>query len=163
MNVLDKWLTGRVARWHAWHTVSAQTVADHSWGVMVVLLEILPKDHPEYVDILKAALYHDAYEYFTGDIPYQAKREFPSLRAAEQTAVEKLNERHKLLPTLSPLAEGFVKWADMFELWLFSEHQVMQGNRYYVRVCDTAKKVLFDTYPSPEALQLLMRLKEDVG
>lgn len=70
---------GRVRRWHT-NPGLEQSVAEHSWGVAVLLL----LENPDVSkDLLIAALLHDAHEVSFGDIPSPAKQAYPALVKAE--------------------------------------------------------------------------------
>lgn len=159
MQIEELWKTGRTLRWHAYHPIGEQTVADHAWGVTTILMEIVPSDDPELVDILRYALHHDSYEYYTGDVPYQAKEKFFTLKTAVDSVEDRLNQIHKLLPKLSPRAKSILKWADMFELYLFSIHQIKLGNMYYAPVRAKAFGILMQTCPKIELVELLNGVK----
>ena len=68
---------GGVARYHSEPSMHKQSVAEHSWRVMVLLLHFWPQCPAR---TLKAALFHDVSEGYHGDVPAPVKR-VPSLRA----------------------------------------------------------------------------------
>lgn len=62
---------GAVRRYHTEGNVISQSVAEHTWRVVVLLLHLWPDCSRE---LLLAAQYHDVAEGFTGDLPAPFKR-----------------------------------------------------------------------------------------
>ena len=69
---------GNVLRYHAEGDIGPQSVAAHTWRLMVVLLHLWPNASES---LLRTALYHDVPEGFVGDIPAPVKRH-PHIKAA---------------------------------------------------------------------------------
>src|SRR5262245_13906419 len=88
MNLFDIYESGAVRRYHAKRAVVHQTVADHCWGVCVILMWLYYPDLPPNKK-LQRALMHDAPELITGDIPAPAKWRSPELK----TALAKLEQQ----------------------------------------------------------------------
>ena len=61
---------GEVKRYHTMPTIGEQTVANHSWGVAVILSWLKPDISPK---ALLKALTHDVAEKQTGDMPAPTK------------------------------------------------------------------------------------------
>jgi hypothetical protein len=73
--------SGRVIRYHAnpYMSIFGQTDADHQWGCAALLFKL----HPDpSLELIKAAIFHDAGERWAGDMPYPAKVANPKLSAA---------------------------------------------------------------------------------
>lgn len=65
-----------VKRWHIVNTIKEQTVADHSWAVSLIAMDVLKRAGDEHF-AAQATLYatvHDLDEVFVGDIPTPAKQ-----------------------------------------------------------------------------------------
>jgi hypothetical protein len=103
---------GQVKRWHTIPGVT-QTVADHSWGVAMLLLLV----HPDpSIRLIKAAMLHDIHEVAFGDIPSPSKRKVAGIKEAEHDArVEFLASIGVEDPVLSPEEEVWLDWADKYE------------------------------------------------
>lgn len=116
---------GQVRRYHTHRTIGHQTVAEHSWGVATILLQIcLPSK-----ELLCAALYHDVAEATTGDVPANAKR--LNRKLAEGLA-ELEDQSARILntaTTLTPEEEVVLKAADLLELLWYCHEQLEMGNR----------------------------------
>lgn len=70
--------SGRVTRYHSAVTVQPQTLAAHQWGCAMLAVYITGGDIS--ARLLTECLVHDTPELFTGDVPYTAKQEHPSLK-----------------------------------------------------------------------------------
>ncbi len=84
MNLFDKVFLlrrgGGVLRFHTEPSFRKETVAEHSFGVALILCEIAPEGALR-VPLLRAALYHDIAEQTTGDVPAPVKWANPDLSA----------------------------------------------------------------------------------
>jgi hypothetical protein len=79
---------GSVTRYHQEQPELRQSVAQHTWGVCVILLHLWPSVTPE---TLYAALYHDVAEGFIGDVPAPVKRALPEgIEGLERAFMEHL-------------------------------------------------------------------------
>ena len=67
-------------------TIFGQSVAEHSWGVATLVLELWPESSAMFI---KACLHHDTHEGTLGDMPWDAKRKHymlaDAMKAAEDT------------------------------------------------------------------------------
>jgi len=114
------WETGQVTRYHANPRLSKtnQTIADHSWGVAMILLLLCPTI-PK--NLLVAALVHDCGERFAGDLPSSFKRQFPGL-AEQHAELEKSLCYENGVPFILELDEISTAWlhfADRLESFIF--------------------------------------------
>lgn len=117
---------GAVTRFHT-SRIRPQRLSEHSHGVAEIILAIRPSAEAA---LLVAALRHDVYELFTGDVPAPTKWDYPDL-SYELSEVElKLDERYQLIPALSVGDACLLKWADMMELILYTFEELKGGNHY---------------------------------
>jgi 5'-deoxynucleotidase YfbR-like HD superfamily hydrolase len=117
---------GGVRRYHTRPIIGEQTVAAHSWGVAVILLEICEPSPA----LMRAALYHDVAEYETGDVPATAKWANASLKTALDAIEREVEGRLGISADGLSAEELFLlKVADMFELLWFCVDQRWLGNR----------------------------------
>lgn len=117
---------GHIKRWHNVNTIREQTVAEHSFMVTIIALELYNQlvgvsriASTEVMVLLIAAIFHDAPETASGDTPTPAKRLLVEI-TKDPELFEKLDNR--LMPELPyvngvvPLAiERIVRMADAIE------------------------------------------------
>lgn len=142
---------GAVKRWHTWPTLRTQDVAAHSWGVAMILHQIDPYNF----NLLVHALTHDLHECELGDIPYPAKKRFPGIGREAAAQEVKFNESHGIWPVMSDSDHHKLKWADMFELLLWSRNELHMGNKAFAHTIDVAMKALAEMRPPNEAAAAL--------
>ena len=78
MNNIESWRNGQVVRKHTMENIRAENIAEHTWGVVTLLLIAWPKC-PRH--IIAGAQFHDAGERATGDMPGPTKWANPVLEA----------------------------------------------------------------------------------
>ncbi len=148
-----------IKRWSLMRNAIDEDVATHSWEVATLAhgLGIIhnrlmeeQKNNGEKVDVnalVVAALYHDASEVITGDMPTPVKYYSPTMRQAfkevEDTAEQQLLA---LLPEslqadfkpalihseLSDISQQLLKAADRLSAWLKCGAEIRTGNREFV-------------------------------
>jgi hypothetical protein len=127
--VLELRKGGVTQRCHTVPTVGVhQTVAAHSWGVAILVMQLNPSASKE---LLLAALTHDIAENWTGDIPAHAKWRWPALKAVSYGAEEEVNRRLGINVQLTPQEQAWLDGCDLLELALHSYDQLMLGNRNF--------------------------------
>ena len=142
---------GAVRRYHTNKTLKDQDLAAHSWGVAMIIREIMPGN----LMLIEAALTHDLAESVTGDIPYTGKRKHPLLKTASEDAEREFDMVNGTLVQLTPIEARCLAWADMFECYLFSIREVEMGNNLMRFVVDTAREALINMgAPTKEADKL---------
>ena len=120
---------GKVKRYHVESIIGEQTVADHSWGVVNILVHVFQDSVTR--DMLLAALWHDVAERTTGDTPATAKWQSDDLKRALDTVEETvLKEVLPEFPSLTEAERLMIKIADMAELIMFCHRQVKMGNTF---------------------------------
>lgn len=143
-----------IERWSLMRNIVKENVAEHSFHVALlthVLCTIantefnrqLPTDR-----IVSMALFHDATEVFTGDIPTPVKHHNPKIlsnfRDIEQIAAERLLDMipPKLRPAYEPLIDTkaagldpelkrYVKAADLLDAYLKCVTELSAGNKEF--------------------------------
>jgi 5'-deoxynucleotidase YfbR-like HD superfamily hydrolase len=138
MNFRTKYEAGQVKRYHTQITLKEQTLAEHQWGVAMIVNEIYPQGY----QLLMAALTHDLAESVTGDIPYTAKRDNYNLKEASDSAEDVFNFEHNLCQGLNSEEQHILRWADMFECFLFARRETWLGNQTMRKVVETARDAL---------------------
>lgn len=140
---------GAVQRWHTLPHHGEQTVAAHSWGVAAFILTyhdgnpsantefisdgghkvILPGPSPK---LIRAAIFHDAHERWSGDNPSPARRAMPSLQQGEDEAQDRFwawsFEEHPE-KCLTPEELVWLRLGDMVDAWWWCAQQLNLGNQ----------------------------------
>jgi hypothetical protein len=130
--VQDSWsMAGQVRRYHTWPVLRQQTLAQHSWRVATICVELSAavgrRPSPE---LLTWCLLHDTLvEPHTGDLPHHVKRDNPALKAA-LTEIEAPLLEAAGLPVLSPFQVWVLKLCDLLEMWEFGMEEQAMGNRF---------------------------------
>lgn len=150
-----------IARWALMRNTRTENVEEHSYEVAVLAhaLAVIGRDvlHKE-VDPDKtavAALFHDAPEIITGDMPTPIKYFNPELKTAykqvEAVAQDKLLSMlpAELVPAYEPLvresdetARRYVKAADKLAAWLKCQEELKAGNTEFKRAADETMAAL---------------------
>ncbi len=113
-----------VERWGVVRTLRPQSVAEHSFAVAVIALEILDLlPVMEGVDrgiVLEWALAHDAPETFTGDISGRFKNENPAVRDSVLMAeIDNFPWHFRLHDRAGEKVHAIIKLADRIEAYAF--------------------------------------------
>lgn len=150
-----------IARWALMRNTRVENVEEHSYEVAVLAhaLAVIGRDvfkkdvSPEKA--AAAALFHDAPEIITGDLPTPIKYYNPELKNAykdvEAVAQEKLLEKlpENLRGAYAPLLREadetlarYVKAADKLAAWLKCQEELKAGNREFSRAADETMAAL---------------------
>lgn len=150
-----------VQRWGLMRAAEPENVAEHSHQVAVIahaLAVIGNRYHNRNVDparVALAALFHDASEVLTGDLPTPVKYATPEMRAAYKGLERAANKRLlEMLPgdlrgVYAPLLEPpdaevvlLVKAADKLTGYLKAVQEVGAGNREFVQAKEALRAQL---------------------
>lgn len=106
---------GRVTRYHAAPTVAPQTNGLHQWGVLMIAIYITEgKLSPA---LLLECAGHDLGEYFSGDMPFTAKRDNPELKRVMDSVEDTARKTELLISAkeLTPREHAILKLADTLD------------------------------------------------
>jgi 5'-deoxynucleotidase len=142
-----------IERWSLMRNVVRENVAEHSFHVAMlahILCTIANEVYGRNIPtdrIVSMALFHDATEVFTGDIPTPVKHHNPKIlsnfRDIEQMAAERLLDMipPQLRPVYEPLVDAkggahadlkkYVKAADLLDAYLKCVTELSAGNREF--------------------------------
>ena len=144
-----------IARWALMRNTRTENVEEHSYeaAVLAHALAVIGRDvygkdvSPEKA--AAAALFHDAPEIITGDMPTPIKYHNPTLKDAykqvEASAQDKLLSQlpEALRPAYEPLvreSDGevrrYVKAADKLSAWLKCQEELKAGNKEFERAAE---------------------------
>lgn len=115
MELIDRLRMAQVKRYPISHTNRDQSVAEHSFGVLLIVMELTKdlRDREMAQAALEYAIVHDAEEVFTGDIPSSFKR---VLRQHAPNVSTLLDGHHSYVPEE---VKAIVKLADYLEAIYF--------------------------------------------
>lgn len=126
MNIKKLLQAGEVVRYHNHSGIDKQTLAQHQWGVAMIVKKICPDAS---ANLLMAALTHDCAEYHTGDLPAPVKWSNPDLKISLDTMEEEwLYEQGALFHLTGPEA-AILTLADKFEGMWFCIQQMKNGHQ----------------------------------
>lgn len=139
----DARMAGRVIRYHTWPHIRQQTVGEHSWQVLRILLSLWP-ECPAHV--VRHAVMHDVGELRVGDPPYPVKADNPVLQREmdrlEQSAVDEIASTWDLpVPGLEGDDKWIFKLAEFIEMWEWGLEESLMGNKFADLVAFRCKKV----------------------
>jgi 5'-deoxynucleotidase YfbR-like HD superfamily hydrolase len=116
---------GNVRRYHTQRTLRQQTVAEHSFGVLMLVLQVEPIVS---LHLIKAVCHHDLPELMTGDIPAPAKRAHPQMDTYLEEFEASLEPLYYDTQWLNHDEQALLKWADTMELVLWCLEEWRMGN-----------------------------------
>jgi 5'-deoxynucleotidase YfbR-like HD superfamily hydrolase len=113
MNVQDWYRLYQVKRFHMIRTNHSQSVAEHSYLVTAIAMEIANRMEINDTNIIKCAILHDRHEVITGDIPTQVKNDDNRRLEHEVdqevlTLLERMNSTERAIVKLADIMEGIV-------------------------------------------------------
>jgi 5'-deoxynucleotidase YfbR-like HD superfamily hydrolase len=120
---------GAVKRYHVKRTHRIQTVAEHTFGMLMLVKQVATDSLLADGKLYEAILHHDLPELFTGDIPAPIKRVHPELGPLMDSIEEDLKPLHQEF-NLTPEQGALLKWADRMELVLWCLEEFRMGNTY---------------------------------
>ena len=172
-----------ITRWSLMHSTRAESLSEHTCDTALLahLLCLIAKHYtgtpcrPEVVAV--AALYHDAPEIITGDMPTPVKYHSPALRDAYKALeTESVRSMAALLPAelaaeLTPCMDGSVltaeehrllKAADRLSALIKCTEERRAGNHEFDRAYDTLLQAIHEL-ALPEAEQFLLQFLPSFG
>lgn len=117
---------GATERCHGTPHHGSYSVGLHSYNAVSLLLRLHPGPS---IELVKALMWHDVVERWTGDVPAPAKWAHEGLRNA-LTELEETLERHWDIKQPLTKTEGlWLHWCDLMEFYMWTEEQLALGNR----------------------------------
>lgn len=155
-----------IDRWSLMRNTRKENVAEHSYLTAVIAHALCVTENEQFGGHLNPdraavlALYHEAAEVFTGDMPTPVKYHSDDIRTAYKALEHKAE--HKLLTFLPPALQGafadavspdkalpeskFVKYADKIAALVKCIEEVAAGNAEFVAAKAATEKVLRDAH-----------------
>lgn len=163
--------SGRVSRYHCWHLLRPEGVAEHTFN-MINLILILTDGRASRPLIL-AALTHDMGEYKVGDIPSPTKRAMDELsrnaiEMAEETAMRVIHPTLDINLTLEE--QELLAFADRFDALMKCIDEILMGNTLLLPVANNYyhyilkdHPLMVDRYEVADVLKLFTELRERIN
>ena len=162
-----------IQRWALMRNTAPENVQEHSHQVAVLAhaLAVLRNEkfggHVDPGAVAVAALYHDASEILTGDMPTPIKYDNPAIRTAhkdveavaEQELLNMLPEELRgvyapILTVEDPEIEALVKAADKLSAYIKCVEELKAGNNEFREAAAQTRKAL-ESYGMPEVESFL--------
>lgn len=124
---------GAVKRYHVKRTHRTQTLAEHTFGMLMLVKQVTEGRGEHGLQSLailyNAILHHDLPELMTGDVPAPIKRVHPALGPLMDSIEQDLYPLYREY-TLTQEEAALLKWADRMELVLWCLEEFRLGNSY---------------------------------
>lgn len=124
---------GQIERYHTWPTHRRQSVGEHSWQVMRIMMTISMSMCT--AKMMHYAVLHDVGE-MAGDVPWPGKRNSTALKECMDVAEHNIRAGmtewwgQPALPLLTEQERDFFKMCECIEMWEFGLQERSMGNRY---------------------------------
>lgn len=128
----------RVIRCHSTPTLHRQSVGEHTFGVLNIIYSTVYDPSP---GLVRAALWHDAAEAVTGDIPGMHKAAFGASLVALEATVE---DGYAISVGLLPEDKMILKYADLMELAMFALEEADMGHKSALVLAENALIMICD-------------------
>jgi 5'-deoxynucleotidase YfbR-like HD superfamily hydrolase len=162
--VRDPRAVGEALRYSTWKVIEKQSIGEHTWQVIRILLTIWP-EAPR--NVLIYAVAHDMGE-MAGDIQYPFKNLFPELRAgADKSENYVRHEMDKLLgiPKVRHSLSGFehqvFKACDNLDMWEYGMREVNMGNRYAMIIVNRMRDAVANNLNNLEGMKDIKQFKDN--
>ena len=134
---------GQVQRFHTTPVHMSRSIGEHSWNMAALLFTL----HPEPpMRLVKAVLFHDVAERWTGDIPAPAKWSEPVLNDVLERMEQELLEAFEIKIKLDEHDTDWLKALDILELTLHMRQEMEMGNKLVARIYDTGYTILMSIW-----------------
>lgn len=139
MNLYTLRDAGAVKRYHTVRTIGQQTVAEHTFNMLHIVLELEPEAS---LNLIKAVMNHDMAEVITGDIPATFKWRFPVANDALAVTEKVIEEEFGLTADITDYEKLVLKYADLLELTMYCCEQLDMGNRFTLQILENGVSAL---------------------
>jgi len=152
---------GEVVRYHNHSGIDKQTLAQHQWGVAMIVHHLEPHSG---VALLMTALTHDLAEYHTGDLPAPVKWSNPQIKEMLDKMEDDWLAERGVKFLLSPKENFILSLADKFEGMWFCVQQMKNGHqaaRRPFRLWAEAAREMLASRPHLRGAMMLDFLEEE--
>lgn len=156
---------GAVKRYHTKRTLRVQSVAEHTFGMLMLVKQVLEQHDEVYSEadvfwLYNAIMHHDLPELYTGDVPAPIKRAHPELGPLLDSIEKDLAPLYRD-DTVDPAFVGLIKWADRMELVLWGLEEFRMGNTYTTQLVSRGLGWILASFIPPCALNLTGEVVDD--
>lgn len=123
------------------------TVGQHSFDMLTLLFLLYPGSAPS-LDLIKAVVYHDFAERWTGDVPSSAKASDGNLAKRLDLAEQRILKTIGVNTVISEDDRIWLRGLDRLELYLWACDQMQMGNGNLVPLIAELRE-FFCTVPTP--------------
>lgn len=157
--VLDARAGGAVRRAHGLRQIGDYNVAEHSWGVAMLILQLWPED---FERLAAPALVHDIAEAWVGDIPAPVCKYVPAIKQAAEVLERRCEQRLgiPLHTHLTPELTLKLKMADCLEFYLWCREQLYLGNQFAKEPLEEVRRYLYTLALDDRAKELFEALEQ---
>jgi len=153
---------GHVERLHTRPHHLPYSIAQHSWGMAVLLYHLWPGKNPPSHQLVMSCLEHDLPEYQVGDVPRHTKERWPDLtsmleKAERVTAAEMGVHIH----SLSDAERDWLRGLDLLELYLFCLREEKFGNDLLLEVKAKCDELLNSSWVPEPVRQVHLNTKQE--
>jgi hypothetical protein len=147
-----------VKRYHTQRTIREQTVGQHSFNMLTLLMQVAPDARKE---VMTAIIHHDLPELMTGDIPAPIKRLHTELAVLLEEIEDGLAPLAYDCTNMTPQEMRLIKWCDTTELVMWSLEERSMGNKCVESVIHKGMTWLWQVRrPNAVAQELLRQLHQ---
>lgn len=143
---------GMVKRYHTRPVIHMQNNSEHQYMTASIVCLLNPKSSSQAI---KNALWHDIYEYETGDMPWAIKRQHPHIKQSIMEIENKSIARYGLSTEQTEMEHNILKLAEYFECLIFCIAERSLGNKEF-------SKSILDCIEQIEIINLFM-IKNNKG
>lgn len=124
---------GQVRRAHTVTYLGEYNIAMHCYNALSLLLVLYPNNSDRFpsLNLIRAVLWHDTPERWTGDVPSPAKWMSPQLKdilSDVEVGIFKAIGIKEYFTALTQEEQGWLLGVDLLELFLWTEDQYQLGN-----------------------------------
>lgn len=148
-------IASMLERYHTWPTIQRQTIADHTFNILRIWVQLWGAPRSEVTESIVA---HDMGEMGPGDVPFGGKRRSPELKKL----VDELEEEHQNrmwgsigCVELTDNERRRIKLCDLLEMWEFGKIEENLGNMFAQPIVDDVWRAVVDI-ASNEELEKIM-------
>lgn len=136
---------GNIIRSHTNAQHGQKTVAEHTYNLVNIILLLHPAPS---MNLVKAAMWHDVPERFTGDLPSPIKQLNPDLGETLHKIEHGIVKSFGLEVPLNADEKKWLKAADRLEYLLWAQEQIEMGNSTVEHAINYAHKWLVENAPN---------------